>query len=1016
MRYLCGDPVRARMTQAFVDGFHPFWFWNDRLTPDRIRDQIARMHEQGIKGFFVHCRQGLAQPYMSARFVELVALAIDEGTSRGMAVHLYDEYPYPSGAAGGAVTQSDPGLMGTRLQPTHKRTCGGFVRWELPPGRVLHCVAAPVLGGTPHWPGLVDLMDGVGMVLTCDSFYDAAPQPYNDRRYFADTPVPVLEAELSPGDWELWAVTECLVEDHKYWGHFPDMTNPAAVASFVQFTHERYRSGLGQRLAQVTSMFVDEVEPEVSRSVLAELQRRRADDFGALVLAYSAPTHPRHLEALRVLQELRLELFMDAFEDPIGRWCRSHGLRYSGEKPSIRLRQLAAMDVPGCEPGHTKAGAPRSDLLQADIRGNARATASAAYFYGKEGSLCECFHSLGWGATLQDAKLISESLIALGTRWLVPHAFFYSTRGLRKHDAPPSFLQMPYWPMFGQLTARVERLMSCLQGTIIDASVGIVEPSGGLPDEEQRACYEELQHRLLQAHYEFITVDTDILGRGSLGPGGWSYLEVALRALVMPPMRDPEPELLLFLERFEGEGGFVLRVETTTDLDAAMAELARHLAPPALSSWDGGTAADNVICARRRGAAAQWLFLVNVARQPVDLRIEGDVLRAIDLGCPPPNLLPTGEGSQQRLRLAAFESALICVGAEERDVTIPVAEPVVVDLSGDVAWHAKRLSPNILRLGRWRMTVADSPSGTRSALVEPAPIVNQLGRSCIPFSPDIVDRFGLGPTITLPQMTVRYETSFECRGVADLAVVMQHGALGGQWALSFDGSGPHGPQDFMPREDLVEDCIGIDVRCSGLSSGAGCHVHRVTVDVIVNASHEGMRDSMYMAGDFAVFAPSGASCGPSVGVGQAAPGAAVEVPLVAELSPPGAEVLLGNWEASGLPYYAGLVEYSRPLGPKDIDAVALNRAAQASADVIVDLRLPDGCEDAAEVAFGEGPYQPIPWSPRRARVARDHLASAPTQVRVRLATALARMFEGRWFDPASHSYREVELARRVERP
>ena len=145
------------------------------------------------------------------------------------------------------------------------------------------------------------------------------------------------------------------------------------------------------------------------------------------------------------------------------------------------MAQLRYMDIPGCEPGHTKAGAPL-DLLGPHLRQNAKATASAAYFYGKEGSLDECYHSLGWSGTLQDAKLMADGQLLAGITYLVPHGFFYSTHALRKHDAPPTFFfQAPYWPLFGKLAEHVDRIGRLFEGTHIDAQILVVEPSSGLP-------------------------------------------------------------------------------------------------------------------------------------------------------------------------------------------------------------------------------------------------------------------------------------------------------------------------------------------------------------------------------------------------------------------------------------------------------------------------------------------------------------------------------------------------------
>ena len=86
-------------TQIIALGFYPFWFWNDRLTEAEVRWQIREMADKGIRGFFIHSRQGLGQPYLSEAFLDAVEVAIEAAAEHGLLVHLYDEYPYPSGVA-----------------------------------------------------------------------------------------------------------------------------------------------------------------------------------------------------------------------------------------------------------------------------------------------------------------------------------------------------------------------------------------------------------------------------------------------------------------------------------------------------------------------------------------------------------------------------------------------------------------------------------------------------------------------------------------------------------------------------------------------------------------------------------------------------------------------------------------------------------------------------------------------------------------------------------------------------
>lgn len=42
----------------------PFWSWNDKLTTDETMEQVQKMDQVGIGGFFMHARGGLQTEYM----------------------------------------------------------------------------------------------------------------------------------------------------------------------------------------------------------------------------------------------------------------------------------------------------------------------------------------------------------------------------------------------------------------------------------------------------------------------------------------------------------------------------------------------------------------------------------------------------------------------------------------------------------------------------------------------------------------------------------------------------------------------------------------------------------------------------------------------------------------------------------------------------------------------------------------------------------------------------------------
>lgn len=964
-------------------GYHAFWFWNDRISPAGIARQLAAMADQGIRGVYIHPRQGLAQPYLSEAFFELVEVALDRAGERGMAVHLYDEYPYPSGAAGGAVVQSDPGLAGSRLEHRSWDTGGGPFRAELPAGRVVACLAFPRREGEVAWEHPIDLADHVGTVLSTESYFEGGLGVYNDRRYFADVPLPVLWATLPAGEHHVVAAVLVPIGDHKYWGAYPDVANPDAVKRWMELTHERYDARLGARLGELGSLFVDEVTPWASTAVVEEMVRLNATTAPTLLVAVGEPTHPRHLEALSQMSRVRLECFERSFEQPVSSWCAGHGLPYAGEKPSLRLSQLRWMDIPGCEPGHIKAGAPPAvllgDVLRATIRGNARATASAAYLYGKEGALCECYHSLGWDATLQDAKLLADVLVALGIRWLVPHAFFYSVHGLRKHDAPPSFLQMPYWPLFGSLSRHVEAIWRHLEGTFPDAAVAVVEPSWGLPDEEGRACYEALQRALVARQVEWLAVDTDVLESSRVESGVAATRDVAFRAVVVPPMRVVEPPLQTWLSGFEKGGGRVFRLGGMADV-APVLDALETLCQSQLRICPRKGPRENVLCAsRRRGAGAGqpeeglW-FLVNVGEEPVEIGCSGppdwDVLPLEGESAP---RLEEIDG-ERVLRLERFESALL---GERAGGAGRAGGEVRLDLSGQ--WDLRTCSPNVLRLGHWHMRLGPD---LEEFAVTPAPLANQLRQARIPFAPRVTEQFGLSPRLELAPVLASYHATFDCEPeVLDtggaLYLVVEPGSVAGDWRVWVNRAGPFVCTDLVDLDAHVQGCGGLPLD-DILRAGA----NEVVVEVEAARLDHGLRNPLYVAGGFGVEVRVARSGEPR---GR----------LVAPLQ----QGAIGDWAGAKLGYYAGAVEYAR----EGSHALA---GEVGSSTIVVRLELPEGIEEALEVAFGDGPWHPVPWSPRRFEVPAGELTGAP-RVRVRAWSGLARAFEGRWWDASSNAYRIV---------
>jgi hypothetical protein len=948
------------MPKSNSPGFYPFWFWNDALSETEIRWQIAEMAQQGIRGFFIHPRQGLKQPYLSDSFFAMVEVAIDAAEQHGLLVHLYDEYPYPSGVAGGEVTEGNPHFQGTRLTHRTYDVHGGPIRQELPRGHVLSCMAYPVQGDQVDWERGIDLRSGVGMVLVDESYNVAGLTQYNQKRYFASNPTPTLETQLPEGSYRIYVSVQSQVTTHKYWGYYTDVMNPEAVQHYINLTHERYYKRFGHKFGTtIRSIFVDETLPSWSALLPAAFQKACGYDLIPLLPALQDAAHPRHLEVTRDLRVLQYEHFLNSYDKPIQKWCEAHNIAYSGEKGSMRLSQLQYMHIPGCDPGHTKAGAQELDTLTGDTRRSAKATASAAYFYNKEGALDECFHSLGWSGTIQDAKFIAESLVLMDIRYLVPHGFFYSTHALKKHDAPPTFFfQMPYWPLWKHLSDHIDQLYTHFEGTHIAAETLLIDHATVLPTRQDIRTDDVLRNTLIQNQIDFLMVDTDILESGTLIAGRVHIKDIAAKLVICPPGRYLEAPLARWLADFEEQGGHVLRVQRGDTDESMRTEILKTVHPHLGIRAQSGDL-NKLQLVTRTNADQTLYFLLNTGRDALSLVFD-QPLREIPIGGAATRLHHT------RRTLAPFESALF-EAIKAPDVTAELAR-LTIPVVGEMRVSAQ--NKNLLRLYTWDMALLDTQGNVLQTESVPAiPIANQLAHGKFRISPDIQMAFGIMPSLSLPEMRVRYTTTFENTFDGRIELVMEPDSLVGEWAIHVNDSDPLVPPEFAPIGAHVRGSLG-----KNITPFVKRGINTLTIDLITHRPDGGLLNPLYLAGDF---------------------GVQLEPLTVCDRTQTGG---FESYDQNGLPYYAGVVTYEMPFH--------LERVPDGET-LLAQLAFEETFLEACEVAFNGGDWQPLLWSPYCCDVSRTNLNPGTNTLRIRVYTSLIRSFEGQTFDHDTHAYRDI---------
>jgi hypothetical protein len=605
----------------------PFWFWNSDMDAEEITYQIKEMAEKGIGGFFICARQGLKTPYLSDEWFQYVAVAVKAAQESGLEVWLYDEYPYPSGMSGGEVTLERPDARHRQLLHRSITVTGPQVlSYDLPWARVLCAQAIPLEEerGEQQWSEAIDLVQFVGSVPAEEVFQSTGLTTYTNKRFFTAQLQKRLSWNVPSGRWMISIFLEKEVEDFKYFGHYVDPCHKEAIQTFIQTTHERYAHHFEQDFGEtIKGLFTDEV------GLLSHIPwSARLPDFfrdrSGYDLIGNLPTllYGRGERAAQVRYDFFQgihQLLSAAYYEPVSDWCDRHRLQFVTEVTSIRMTTQRYSHVPGGDSAHEKVGRSLEWILDCNaysLRADPKIASSIARQLGCERSMIECFHSVGWSMTLQDAKWMLDRLAAFGINLFIFHAFFYSISGLRKHDAPPSqFLQNPYWEHFRALADYAGRLGYSMSQGKADVPIAVLHPvttfwthmgnafhgfkyCGNDAAEERelerlKQDWAYLRNQLLLHQVDYDHLDPELLAEATIEDGQLMIGQACYRVLILPPMTNLEAAAWSQVKAFLHAGGIVIgvgllpyeRIDHGLNIEAEFLEEFALTESPSQSYW-----------------------------------------------------------------------------------------------------------------------------------------------------------------------------------------------------------------------------------------------------------------------------------------------------------------------------------------------------------------------------------------------------------------------------------------------
>lgn len=434
----------------------PFWAWNCKLDQKELEWQLEVLKQMGFGGAHMHVRTGMATPYLSDEYMELIKACVQKAKSEDMLAWLYDEDRWPSGAAGGLVTRE-------------KRYRERYLKF------------------TPF----IDNTETEKKLLAC---YDIE---LDEEGYLLSWNV---LGENEPAKHEKWYAYLQMREEEAWYNNqtYVNTLDKAAMDRFIEITYESYNRTVSDEFDKtIPAIFTDEPQFYLKSTLKFATEKAKVilpwtDDLpDTFAKQYDGEDLMRDLPELvwdradKQPSVLRYhyhdhvcERFVTAFADNCGAWCRAHGLALTGhmmEEPTLEsqtkalgeaMRSYRAFDLPGI------------DMLCARLEyTTAKQTQSAVHQFGREGMMSELYGVTNWDFDFRGHKLHGDWQAALGVTIRVPHLSWVSMAGEAKRDYPASIsYQSPWWEKYSLVEDHFARVNTALTRGKPLVKVGVIHP------------------------------------------------------------------------------------------------------------------------------------------------------------------------------------------------------------------------------------------------------------------------------------------------------------------------------------------------------------------------------------------------------------------------------------------------------------------------------------------------------------------------------------------------------------
>lgn len=629
----------------------PFWSWNCRITKQLIEEQLGVFKEMGFGGAHLHPRTGLETDYLSDEFMDMVRYADDVCKRKKMLCWLYDEDRYPSGAAGGIVTEN------VRYRARHLLLTG-----EKKPDL---CVSKE------DFDRRVEAGEKpAGYYLTAYRIKTRDGYLISYRQIKQPMPESDSECERESEGRLVFAYVELMRESPWFNDQtYIDVMNKEAVQCFLRITHETYYAALGDEFGKsIPAIFTDEPQLKGSMALAsgestADVTLSFTDDFPDTYAAQYG------YDILSVLPEVMIEdkekpaihryryhehlceRFVSAYSDTIADWCEQHNLMMTGHymsEPTLYSQTLRLGEAMRC---YRKQQLPGVDILCGDPEySTIKQAASVSRQEGREGVTSELYGVTNWDFDFKGHKLQGDWQAALGVTVRVPHLSFMSMEGEAKRDWPASInYQSPWYKKYSYIENYFARVATALTRGHADVRIAVLHPIESYwiaygPVKETGGYREQLDKKFadLIQWLLFGLLDFDFVAE-SLLPTQYLQTEKGMQVgamnyqvILIPSLMTIRKTTVDILREYQARGGKIIFMgdipklvdgELSSEAVALAHEsicipfdehaLLLNLADDRLLDITGsdGKRSSNLFYQLRNDGSAKWLFICHVIRK-----------------------------------------------------------------------------------------------------------------------------------------------------------------------------------------------------------------------------------------------------------------------------------------------------------------------------------------------------------------------------------------------------------------